>query len=806
MAAKTYEIAFKIAGQLSSNFAKTFKNAGDAVNGFHGRMGELNREAANVGNVIKLREEGIKLAKTAANQRKALDAVRESIKRSKEPTVEQIKFEKALSAQYNKTKTALDKKRKTLKNAEEAANSNGQSLKKLIDRQKELEKQSERVRAIQEKLAKINERSAKAQDVQGKARGMASVGNVQMAAVGGAAMGAGGYMLKVGSEYGSAMAQMQASTGLTTAEMQKLGQSARDVYKSGVGQSFEEVTQAMATIRQTSGLTGDALKQATNGAMVLRDVFQMEVNESARASAALMKNFGIEGSKAHDLIAYAAQRGANKNGDLLDTFNEYSVQYKALGFSAEQFTAHLIQGAKDGAFSIDKVGDAIKEFNIRAKDGSKTSTESFEALGLNAAYMTQSFAQGGKTAQQAFFEVVKRLNDIEDPVKRNAAAVGLFGTQFEDLEAGALKGMLSLKGATLETAGTLRSIQGVKYDTLGSQIEIISRKFRDAMIPASTQATTAIKANMPQISASIAKLAPSIAAFGSSFAGMMPGIINGLNGAIQKATAFANTIANNWSWIGPIVSGVVKAFIGFKVLAYLTSLGAGFYRTLMMLHKGFTLVRNSSTLATAATKAWRVATVVARGSVKALTVGVRLFGVAMKGLFLNPVGLAVLAIAGLVAAGVALYKNWDTVKAKIKELWATVSNFFGKIGNTIANAWEKAKGFFGSAGKKTVELVTRGASFVGPQMASGGIVTKPTLAMIGEGRESEAVLPLSKLDGLMGSRPSGVISVNFAPVINITGGGADAYSQVKRGLDEGSKNLEKDLDRLVNKKRRLSFT
>ena len=34
-----------------------------------------------------------------------------------------------------------------------------------------------------------------------------------------------------------------------------------------------------------------------------------------------------------------------------------------------------------------------------------------------------------------------------------------------------------------------------------------------------------------------------------------------------------------------------------------------------------------------------------------------------------------------------------------------------------------------------------------PAMAAGGVVTRPTLALIGEGRESEAVLPLSVLGG-----------------------------------------------------------
>ena len=91
-------------------------------------------------------------------------------------------------------------------------------------------------------------------------------------------------------------------------------------------------------------------------------------------------------------------------------------------------------------------------------------------------------------------------------------------------------------------------------------------------------------------------------------------------------------------------------------------------------------------------------------------------------------------------------------------------------------------------------------------MASGGIATGPTVAMIGEGRESEAVLPLSKLDGMLSNRGGGSVSVNFSPVINITGGTSDAYAQVKRGLEEGSKNLKRELERVMANDRRLSYS
>jgi len=40
-------------------------------------------------------------------------------------------------------------------------------------------------------------------------------------------------------------------------------------------------------------------------------------------------------------------------------------------------------------------------------------------------------------------------------------------------------------------------------------------------------------------------------------------------------------------------------------------------------------------------------------------------------------------------------------------------------------------------------------------MAAGGVVTRPTMALIGEGREDEAVLPLSALSGMLNTARSG---------------------------------------------------
>ena len=114
---------------------------------------------------------------------------------------------------------------------------------------------------------------------------------------------------------------------------------------------------------------------------------------------------------------------------------------------------------------------------------------------------------------------------------------------------------------------------------------------------------------------------------------------------LEKAGSFAIWIAkdikDNWDWIGPIVTGVAVAF--------------GVYKTAIMLASAKTLLFN---------------------------------GVMVVTNFLltaNPIGLVVVAIGALIGVVIALYKNWDKIKVKLKELW----NVFKEV---IIACWEVVKG------------------------------------------------------------------------------------------------------------------
>ncbi|KNY24848.1 phage tail tape measure protein [Pseudobacteroides cellulosolvens] len=369
-----------------------------------------------------------------------------------------------------------------------------------------------------------NQANQQLDEVDKKASGVGSTlgGLVEKAgkvALGFAAAGAAavaGFAIKgvsASEELRKALNSVQASTGAADEEMDNLKGNMLNIYNNNFGESFDDIARSISTVKQQTGQTGVQLEKLTQNALMLRDTFEYEVNESTRAANSLMKNFGVTGEEAMNLIAQATQNGANKNDDLLDTFNEYSVQFKSLGFSAEQFANVLVDGAKNGAFSIDKVGDAIKEFNIRAKDGSDSSKAAFEQLGLDADKLTASFAKGGPEAQKSFQQVIQALDAVKDPVAQNTIGVSLFGTQFEDLEKQGVLAFANIGSQVSLSKSALEDINTVKYDTFGEALAGLGRNFEvgiliplgEKILPILGVFSGWISSNMPAIQGAVEK-------------------------------------------------------------------------------------------------------------------------------------------------------------------------------------------------------------------------------------------------------------------------------------------------------------
>lgn len=286
--------------------------------------------------------------------------------------------------------------------------------------------------------------------------------------------------------YEDAMAAIQIQTGASPEEMEGYKNAVDGVYASGLGEDLADIASTMATIAQQTDETDPGkLEELARNALVLKDGFGFETAEQMRAVQMLVDQFGISAAEAYDLIVTGAQNGLNKNGDLLDVINEYSVHYKNLGYDAKGFFNSLTAGASTGVFSVDKLGDAMKEFGIRIKDSGTATVEALNGLGYGetaVAELQAAFAAGGEKASESMRIVLNSLWAIQDPLKQNEIGVALFGTMWEDMGAEAIKALTSTEDVLGDVSGAMDAVNEISMETTSRKWEQLGRTVQQDMI------------------------------------------------------------------------------------------------------------------------------------------------------------------------------------------------------------------------------------------------------------------------------------------------------------------------------------
>lgn len=489
-----------------------------------------------------------------------------------------------------------------------------------------------------------------------------------LAAMGTGAIAATKYLADLGGEWQTATNQVAASTGAAGKELEGLRDVMEEVYAANYGDSVADVGDAVAMVnRNMANLDQNGLTAATEGALALRDAFEYDVAESTRAAEAIRKNFGSSAEEAFSLIAAGAQNGLDYSGELIDTINEYSSQFAKLGFDADGMFNILQAGADGTAWNLDKVGDAIKEFSIRAIDGSDSTVEAFTSLGYNAENIMATFAAGGEGANKAFFDVINTLMAVDDQVERDALGVALFGTMWEDLGTEAMEAMAGASQAAYDTEGALEKINQVKYNDLDSAIQGIGRQMEVALLPAADAVYQSLMDSMPEITEAMEEVSPVIAEIAGDFADWAGGAISdGLPVLVDGIRDFADWAGKAYEKAKPFLSflwehkGTVLAVaaalrvLGPAIGAVTTAMNA--FKTA----KTFMALLQSS------------------GKIAQVTAAFQRFGSILTG----PLGI-IIAVAAAIAL---LYKNWDTVKAWLVNFGNTVNQIWTNFSNMVGNA------------------------------------------------------------------------------------------------------------------------
>jgi hypothetical protein len=287
-----------------------------------------------------------------------------------------------------------------------------------------------------------------------------------------------------------ANALLTAQLGASDVEAEKLGRIAGDMYKNAFGESVSEVNQVMKTVFQ-SGLatvrdSEDAIKGVTEQVMNYAKISGEEALPVTRAVSQMLKTgLAKNATEAFDLLVRGTQKGLDKSEDLLDTVNEYGTQFRKVGLTGAQAFGLISQAIQAGARDSDIAADAIKEFSIRAVDGSELTKASFKGIGLDAKKMSDTIAQGGPKAAAALGLTLDKLRAVKDPTKQAALAVGLFGTQAEDLGAALFAMDLDTAAGDFgKVAGAAQRAGDVINDTASNKLATLKRGIQTSIIDA----------------------------------------------------------------------------------------------------------------------------------------------------------------------------------------------------------------------------------------------------------------------------------------------------------------------------------
>lgn len=414
-----------------------------------------------------------------------------------------------------------------------------------------------------------------------------------------------------------------ASTGKSIEESEKFEEVLTNIFSKGLGESMEDIADKMGIVSSLLGdLPTDQLEGVVEKSLRLEKIYDMDFKENIRGVDAMMSQFGITADQAFELINQGAQQGLNQNQDLTDQIAEYSTYYAKLGFEASDFFNIMLSGAEDGAYQIDYLNDAMKEFGIRAIDGSDATAGAFQALGLNADEMSKAFAQGGDASYNAFNKVVKVLGEIEDPLKRNEIGVALFGTKFEDLGESAILSMTAFGDQFNDFGDTLEQTSEIMDSGLGSSFESLTRDIQ------------LLGAELGQV------LLP-----------IIQPIVDGLRGMVQ-----------NFSEMSPTAQKVTVVLLGLVTAIGPLLMGIG------------SIVSTVGTIMTFAPKL-----VTLFNTVKTAMMGLNAVMAA------NPVGVIIIAITALIAIFVTLYNKCEWFRNGVNAIWENIKNAFFGAWDAITN-------------------------------------------------------------------------------------------------------------------------
>ena len=370
--------------------------------------------------------------------------------------------------------------------------------------------------------------------------------------------------------------------------------------------------------------------------------------------------------------------------------------------------------------SIDDIVKSAAKMKKNMISTSKTTIAAWDQLGIKVKDGNGHL----RNSTTVFYETLTALSKVQNETERDTLAMTLFGKSadslagivddggvaLQELAGKAEKAGVILSQDTLDSANDLND----KVDTLKATVKGFAGKVGSELAGRASKALDIVGSHFSKafntspmdwlngkLDTLMAKLDSWIA--GGGLERLADLLVNGVQLGAQKAGDMLQKAGDALKWckdhsdtLVNVLKGLAAAWAVKKVLDFNNGLAdcvgniGGIIKTVLTM----TGVLGGQAAATG------TATVAQTGLNAAMAA--------------NPIGAVILAIEALIAVGVLLYKNWDTIKAGAQSLWNKFKDVSIRIGTAFSGAFNKVK----NAAKTALEWVASKLSWLNDKIES----------------------------------------------------------------------------------------
>lgn len=818
--ARTYEISFKLGAQIAGNFAKTMTSASGALSQLNSKISEIGSEQKSIKKLLDLRET-VRNTHTellqARNRVQQLSQVMQAI-----PSAETAKKLAQSEKAADKLQQKFESKKQTLLAMNREMKATTTTTAALVSRQQQLAASAEKAEAAQRKLHSA---------LEAQQANMANRANLRGQMLDAAALAVSlAAPIKAAIKFESVMADVNKVVDQTAAQSKEMGTAI-----VGMSREIPLAAEGLAKIVAAGGQAGIAREDLllfAESAAKMGVAFDVTADQAGDMMATWRTAFGLgqkQVTALADQINYLSNTSAASAPKIADVVTRVGGLGKLAGLNSGQVAA--LGGALVAVGAPSEVAATGMQNMMLAltagASATKKQSEAFQALGFDAeqlAVMMQQDAQG------AILSVLNAVNKL-GAEQRPAVLTEIFGKE-------SIKSVGQLVNNTELLAKNFKAVGDASVYSGSMQKEFASRS-------ATTENNIQLLMNR-------------VTALGISLGNILLPGVNAVLGVIGPFVDMVADLANRFPVLTSVMVGGVAALMALKVVTIASAYAFTFLKGAWL--SGVVAVntlRVAMLLATGATVAQTNATKTAIVMSKAITAAQWLWNAALSA---NPIGLVIAAVAALIAAGVALYHNWDKVTAFFSAAWARMKELFltfhplgwmiggfdrlhnflsqfslynsgVKLLSTLAAGIKSAVSKPVQAVKNALAKVREYLPFsdakVGPlsELTASG---QAILNTIGAGMKQAGEAPLVKpftntATGMMasvnatGSTGGGLgdalpprsannngLSIQITQQITVQGGG-DTYAQAKAGAADGAQELIQKLQAAMGRERRLSY-